>query len=75
MHEPPSVPNYREPRMSHQLTMGLVITVEPILCAGSGRAYEARDGWTVRTSDGSLAAHHEETIVVTRGRPMILTAA
>jgi methionyl aminopeptidase len=75
IHEPPSVPNYREPRMSHRLTVGLVITIEPIICAGSGRAYEANDGWTVCTADGSLAAHHEETIVITTGRPIILTAA
>jgi methionyl aminopeptidase len=75
MHEPPSVPNYREPRMAHRLAPGLVITVEPIICAGSGDAYEAADGWTVRTRDGSVAAHHEETIVITRGRPLVLTAA
>jgi methionyl aminopeptidase len=75
MHEPPSVPNYREPRMAHRLTLGLVITVEPIICAGIGNARTNKDGWTVRTTDGSLAAHHEETIVVTRGEPIILTAA
>jgi methionyl aminopeptidase len=75
MHEPPSVPNYWEPRMAHKLTPGLVITVEPIICGGRGKVYSAQDGWTVKTVDGSMAAHHEETIVVTRGRPMILTAA
>lgn len=74
MHEPPSIPNYFEPRMAHRLTPGLVITVEPIICAGSGRAYQANDGWTVRTTDGSLAAHHEETIVITQNAPLILTA-
>jgi methionyl aminopeptidase len=75
LHEAPSVPNYREKRMSAPLTNGLVITIEPIISAGSGQAYEADDGWTVRTSDGALAAHFEETIVITRGAPRILTAA
>jgi methionyl aminopeptidase len=75
IHEPPSIPNYYEPRCLARFTEGLVVTVEPILCAGSGQAHQTDDGWTVRTSDGSLAAHHEETLVITRGRPLILTAA
>jgi methionyl aminopeptidase len=75
IHEPPTVPNYYEPRCLGRFTEGLVVTVEPILCAGSGQAQQPDDGWTVRTSDGSLAAHHEETLVITRGRPLILTAA
>ena len=75
MHEPPSVPNYHEPRMAHPLTEGLVITIEPIICAGNGRIYQANDGWTVRTSDRSLSAHYEDTVVITRGVPMNLTAA
>lgn len=54
---------------------GLVITVEPALAMGSGEAVEDSDGWTVRTMDRSLSAHHEETIVVTRGGPVVLTAA
>ena len=57
------------------LAEGLVLTIEPIVCSGSGRAYQDRDGWTIRTSDGSLAAHHEHTMVITRNRPLLLTAA
>lgn len=75
LHEAPSVPNYRESRMSSPLTNGLVITIEPIISAGIGHAYQASDGWTVKTSDRALAAHFEETIVITRGAPRILTAA
>jgi methionyl aminopeptidase len=60
--------------MAHTLTEGLVITIEPIICAGSGRVYQARDGWTVRTSDRSSAAHYEDTVLITRGRAMNLTA-
>ena len=74
-HEAPSVPNYDDPRCRQRLTDGLVITVEPIIAAGSGLVVEFADGWTIRTTDRSLSAHYEETIVITRGRPMILTAA
>src|SRR5262245_10986761 len=75
VHEEPSVPNYYEPRARTRLTEGLVITIEPIVAAGSGDSVHANDGWTVRTADGSLAAHHEHTIVITRGDPILLTAA
>lgn len=75
IHEPPSVPNYYNPRQTDVLTDGLVITIEPIICAGTGSAVEGGDGWTIRTADGSLAAHHEHTIVITTGRPVVLTAA
>ena len=75
IHEAPSVPNYYEARQTDVLTDGLVITIEPIICAGSERVVEERDGWTIRTRDGSLSAHHEHTIVITQGAPVILTAA
>jgi methionyl aminopeptidase len=75
IHEPPNVPNYHDPRMRARLTEGLVITIEPILAAGSGHGELARDRWTVRTADGSLSAHHEHTVVITRGAPILLTAA
>ena len=75
IHEPPSVPNYYNPRQRDVLTDGLVITIEPIICGGSGVAVEGSDGWTIRTADGSLAAHHEHTIVITKDEPVILTAA
>jgi methionyl aminopeptidase len=75
IHEPPTVPNSFNPRQRDVLTDGLVITIEPIISAGPGRAVEDRDGWTIRTSDGSLAAHYEHTLVVTHDGPVILTAA
>jgi methionyl aminopeptidase len=56
------------------LTDGLVLTVEPIIAAGDGRVRGTRDGWTVRTVDGSPSAHFEHTIVVRDGAPLILTA-
>lgn len=73
-HESPSVPNFDDPRCRTRLHEGLVITIEPIICCGSG--YVVDDGdWTIRTIDGSRSAHHEETIVVTQGEPVVLTAA
>jgi methionine aminopeptidase len=57
-----------------RLTAGLVITVEPIIAAGHGDVVNMPDGWTVRTADGSPVAHAEHTIVVTDGRPLVLTA-
>jgi methionyl aminopeptidase len=75
IHEAPSVPNCYDPRQRDLLTEGLVVTIEPIISSGSDRTVEERDGWTLRTSDGSLSAHHEHTIVITGSRPVILTAA
>jgi methionyl aminopeptidase len=74
IHEEPRVPNYPDPEASQILTEGLVITVEPIIAAGSGRAILAKDGWTVRTADRLPSAHYEHTLVITKGEPMLLTA-
>ncbi len=75
IHEPPSVPNYADFSAQHKLTEGLVITIEPIISAGSGEVSLDKDGWTYRTADRSLSAHYEHTVVITRGRPLLLTAA
>jgi methionyl aminopeptidase len=75
IHEPPTVPNWYDPQQTDVLTDGLVLTIEPIITAGAPGVMLDRDGWTVRTRDGGLAAHHEHTIVVTTGAPVVLTAA
>jgi methionyl aminopeptidase len=75
IHEEPCVPNHYDPRFRAKLTDGLVITIEPIIAAGGGRAELQPDKWTIRTGDGSLTAHYEHTVVVTRGEPILLTAA
>ena len=75
IHEPPSVPNEWDPYQPDVLTEGLVLTIEPLVSAGSGRPVERSDGWTICTRDGSLAAHYEDTLVITRGRPIVLTRA
>jgi methionyl aminopeptidase len=75
IHEEPRVPNYADPEARHLLTDGLVITIEPIIAVGTGEVRLDRDGWTVRTVDGSLSAHYEHTIVITKAEPLLLTAA
>lgn len=75
IHEPPSVPSHYDGRLTTPLTEGLVIAVEPIVAERSPRVVDNDDGWTVRTADGGYTVHYEHTIVVTRGRPLLLTAA
>ena len=76
IHQPPDVLNYDEPRNRGRLTPGLVITIEPIISAQGEALRQDADGWTVRTRDGSLTAHAEHTVVVTRrGSPLVLTSA
>jgi methionyl aminopeptidase len=74
IHETPHVPNYPDPQANQVMTEGLVITVEPIISAGSPKVFTDQDGWTLRTSDRSLSAHFEHTLVVTTGSPILLTA-
>jgi methionyl aminopeptidase len=75
IHEPPSVPNFHDSRFRTRLTEGLVITIEPIIAAGEGEGELQRDKWTIRTADRSLSAHYEHTVVITKGEPILLTAA
>ena len=75
IHEEPRVPNFPDPEANTILTEGLVITVEPIIAAGSARTVLGKDGWTVRTADRRPAAHYEQTLVITKREPILLTAA
>ena len=75
IHEPPTVPNEFHRFQRDVLTEGLVLTIEPMISAGSAEARNDSDGWTVRTRDGSLSAHAEHTLVITKHDPVILTAA
>ena len=78
MHEAPEVPNYRPERARRanpRLVPGMTICIEPMVCAGDWRIEILRDGWTVVTVDHSLAAHYENTILITDGEPEILTIA
>lgn len=74
MHEDPSVPNEGDPGRGLKLKPGLVIAIEPMFMAGGNDGVVIDDdGWTIRTSDGSRAAHTEHTIAITADGPVILT--
>jgi len=72
IHERPEVPNEYDPQQTDVLTEGLVLTIEPLISAGSPNVRQDADGWTIRTRDGSLAAHSEHTIVITQAAPLVL---
>jgi methionyl aminopeptidase len=73
MHQEPQVPNYRTGVRGMKLQPGICLAIEPMLTLGSHQVEVKPDGWTVVTSDGSLAAHFEHTIAVTDAGPEILT--
>lgn len=75
LHEPPSVPNFFNPSNHGRLHDGMVIALEPIISESRTAVVEDRDGWTLRTRSGCLAAHYEHTIVIRQGRAEVLTAA
>jgi methionyl aminopeptidase len=75
IHEEPSVVNHYQPLDRRRLTSGLVIALEPIVSVSANRTRSASDGWTITSLDGSLTAHYEHTLVITKGHPLLLTAA
>ena len=75
MHEDPSVPNEGPAGRGLTLRAGLVIAIEPWFLAGGKDDYRIdRDGWTIRSADGSRAAHVEHTVAITADGPLVLTA-
>ncbi|MEU0405166.1 type I methionyl aminopeptidase [Streptomyces sp. NPDC006197] len=75
MHEDPGVPNEGRPGRGMKLRHGMVLAIEPMLIGGGTDGhYTARDGWTIRTSDGSRASHAEHTVAITDDGPRVLTA-
>ena len=73
MHEEPEVPNFGIAHKGPILKTGMTLAIEPMLTLGSPRIRVDKDGWTVRTADGSYAAHSEHTILITDNGPEILT--
>ncbi|MHB8433170.1 MAG: type I methionyl aminopeptidase [Candidatus Tyrphobacter sp.] len=73
MHEEPQVPNYGRRGTGAKLRPGLVIAIEPMITQGAPGVQIQKDGWTVVTADGKLAAHFEHTVAVTEKGPKILT--
>jgi methionyl aminopeptidase len=74
IHEDPSVQNHYVRGDTYRLPLGLVFTIEPTVAETAAGIYVAGDGWTLKTRDGALAAQFEHTVVITRGRPLLLTA-
>jgi len=73
MHEEPQVPNYGEPGRGPRLAEGMVLAIEPMVNAGKPAVKVLGDGWTAVTRDGSLSAHFEHTVAVTKNGPDVLT--
>ena len=73
LHEAPEVPNFGPAGHGPRLQPGMTIAVEPMVCAGDWRVKVLKDKWTTVTVDGSLAAHYENTILITDGEPEVLT--
>jgi methionyl aminopeptidase len=74
LHEAPSIPNYGKRGTGVKLKSGMTLAIEPMVNAGSFRVKVEPDGWTVVTTDGMPSAHFEHTILITNGKPEILTA-
>jgi methionyl aminopeptidase len=73
LHEDPLVPNFGKKGMGIVLKAGMAIAIEPMLNVGGSEIKTLEDGWTIVTADGSLSAHFEHTILITKGAPIILT--
>jgi methionyl aminopeptidase len=73
MHEEPQVPNYGRPGTGLRIEAGMCIAIEPMFTRGGDDVFVADDNWTVRTADGSLSAHFENTVAVTAAGPEVLT--
>lgn len=73
MHEPPEVPNFGTPGRGIRLLPGMTIAIEPMVNAGKYGVSVQPDGWTVLTRDGSLSAHFEHTVVITKDGAKIMT--
>jgi methionyl aminopeptidase len=73
VHEDPAVPCFGKPGQGPKLIEGMVLAIEPMVCAGEYFLQYERDGWTISTRDGELAAHFEHTIAITKNGARILT--
>ncbi len=73
LHESPEVPNYKQNRKGVKLSKGMTIAVEPMINMGTEKIKTLADGWTVVTADKLPSAHYENTVLITDGKPEILT--
>ena len=74
LHEDPAIPNFRQKSRGIRLKAGMTLAVEPMIALGGWEVdFSEEDGWTCTTRDKSVAAHYENTILITDGEPEILT--
>jgi len=73
LHEEPSVPNFGKKGTGIKLRNGMTIAIEPMVNLGKDKVLTGDDGWTVLTADGSPSAHFEHTVLISNGKPEILT--
>jgi methionyl aminopeptidase len=73
LHEPPEIPNFGSKGKGPILKTGMAVAIEPMANIGDKKVYMQRDGWTIKTRDGSLSAHFEHTVLVTEDGAEILT--
>ena len=73
MHEDPGIPNYGKAGKGIRLEPGMTLAIEPMVIQGKPNILELDDGWTIITEDGTLAAHYENTILITEKEPEVLT--
>ena len=73
LHESPDVPNYGTEGRGTRLCAGLVLAIEPMVNVGVDSVKELSDGWTVKTADGKLSAHYENTVALTSEGPVVMT--
>ena len=73
LHEDPEVPNYGHQGRGPRLVPGMTIAIEPMICQYDCKITQAKDGWTVKTKDGGLAAHFEHSVAILKDRTEIMT--
>jgi methionyl aminopeptidase len=73
VHEDPNIPNYGRRGTGPKLVAGMTVAIEPMATLGNYGVHTDQDGWTIRTNDGSLAAHFEHTVLVAKNGCEILT--
>lgn len=74
MHEEPQIPNYTTKAWGSRLAEGMTLAIEPMVNAGGWQVIVKSDRWTVVTADGKYSSHHENTVAVSEGGPVVLTA-
>ena len=75
LHEQPDVPNFGTPGRGVRICTGMALAIEPMINIGTDEVKTMPDGWTVKTADGKLSAHYENTVVLTPNGVLVLTKA